>query len=102
MVRLTRLYTEASNFNEVNSLLNSNSLYFETIPKARTAKIVRNVIDIVAKVPDSIDIQIGLCKDVIEWCKLEKRTFLRQRIEAKVIKMYPPSVRIEYNITCSH
>jgi 26S proteasome regulatory subunit N6 len=68
----------------VVNILNSNSEYFNAVPKAKTAKIVRNIINIVATVPDSLKIQIQLCKDVIAWCKAEKRTFLRQRIEAKV------------------
>ena len=86
VIRLARIYTESKQFGEVLTLLKSNGDYFATIPKARTAKTVRNILNIVASVPDSLDIQISLCKDVVEWCKLEKRTFLRQRIEAKVIQ----------------
>jgi 26S proteasome regulatory subunit N6 len=57
---------------------------FAVIPKAKTAKIVRSILGIVSLVPDSLSIQIELCNDVIAWCVLEKRTFLRQRIEAKL------------------
>ena len=70
--------------NDVLNLLKTNGDYFSIIPKARTAKIVRKILHIVASIPDSLAIQIQLCKDVNEWCKAEKRTFLRQRIEAKV------------------
>lgn len=84
-LRLARIHTESKQFGEVLTLLKSNGDYFATIPKARTAKTVRNILNIVASVPDSLDMQITLCKDVVEWCKLEKRTFLRQRIEAKVL-----------------
>lgn len=84
-VRLARIYTESNQFGEVLTLLKSNGDYFATIPKAKTAKTVRNILNIVATVPNSLDIQITLCKDVVEWCKAEKRTFLRQRIEAKVL-----------------
>ena len=52
--------------------------------KVSTAKIVRLILNIVDTVPDSLDIQVSLCRDVVEWCKAEKRTFLRQRIEAKL------------------
>ena len=82
--RLARIYTESKQFGEVLTLLKNNGDFFATIPKAKTAKTVRNILNIVASVPDSLDIQINLCKDVIDWCKIEKRTFLRQRIEAKV------------------
>ena len=86
-IRLSRLYTEAKLFDDVMRLLQSNSDFFGVIPKARTAKIVRNILNIVASVPDSLDIQTRLCRDVVEWCKHEKRTFLRQRIEAKLASL---------------
>lgn len=66
------------------NLLKSNNDFFSTVPKAKTAKIVRNILNIVATVPNSLAIQVELCKDVIAWCKVEKRTFLRQRIEGKL------------------
>ena len=77
-------YTESKSVNDVMNLLKSNNELFSIIPKAKTAKIVRNILNIVSSIPDSLDIQTKLCKDVIEWCKFEKRTFLRQRVEAKV------------------
>jgi 26S proteasome regulatory subunit N6 len=54
------------------------------IPKAKTAKIVRGIIDAVAKIPGTSDLQITLCKDIVKWTREEKRTFLRQRIEARL------------------
>ena len=82
--RLARFYTETKSFDELILLLKNNNSFFSIIPKAKTAKIVRNILDIIEKIPNSLNIQVTLCKDVISWCKIEKRTFLRQRIEAKV------------------
>jgi 26S proteasome regulatory subunit N6 len=62
-------------------------LYGE-LPKAKTAKIVRALIDMVAKVPGSQALQIEMCKDCIEWCKGEKRSFLRQRVETRLAGLY--------------
>ena len=72
---------------EMMNLIKTNIEFFNTIPKARAAKIVRNLFNIVALIPNSLDIQITLCNDIIQWCKLEKRTFLRQRIEAKLASL---------------
>jgi 26S proteasome regulatory subunit N6 len=66
------------------TLLKKSNAFFAQIPKAKTAKIVRSIIDIVSKTPDSLDVQVSLCQDVVEWCTAEKRTFLRHRIESKV------------------
>lgn len=71
-------------FDRVMDLLQSNASFFSDIPKAKTAKVVRTIIDIVSKVPDSLELQISLCREVVDWCNREKRTFLRQRIESKL------------------
>jgi len=43
--------------------------FFANIPKAKTAKIVRTLIELVAKVDGSTELQLQLCLDTIEWCK---------------------------------
>lgn len=85
--RLARLYAEAKRFNDVMDLLKSNNELFSIIPKAKTAKIVRSILNIVGSIPDSLDVQISLSRDVVQWCVAEKRTFLRQRIEAKLASL---------------
>mmetsp|Transcript_4825 Transcript_4825/g.5797 ORF Transcript_4825/g.5797 Transcript_4825/m.5797 type:complete len:456 (-) Transcript_4825:200-1567(-) len=84
LYRLTKLYVKERRFDAVMDLLkNANPLFVE-IPKAKTAKIVRTIIEIVSAVPDAIEVQIGLCRQVVSWCEAEKRTFLRQRIQSKL------------------
>ena len=78
------MYAEARQFAEVTNILKNSGSLFNCIAKSRTAKIVRTILDVVAAVPDSVDTQVELCKEVIDWCKAEKRTFLRQRVEGKL------------------
>lgn len=61
---------------------------FAELPKAKTAKIVRMLLDILAKTPNSRALQIEMCADCIEWCQGEKRTFLRQRVETRLAGLY--------------
>jgi len=86
--KLGELFVKQKNADAVRKLLTSLRAYFDTIPKARTAKIVRTLIDLVAKIPDTIQLQVELCKESIAWCKDQRRTFLRQRIEAKLAALY--------------
>jgi len=86
--RMVKLYTEAKSIMEVITLMKKNSEFFSIVPKSKTAKIVRTILDIVGKVPDSVDIQLKLCDDLIIWCEQEKRTFLRQRIESRLCTLY--------------
>lgn len=62
--RLAKLHADAHGFREVMALLKESNEFFALIPKAKTAKIVRTIIDIVTKVPDSVELQVELCKEV--------------------------------------
>jgi len=84
LYKLAELYAQLRSHDDIRMLLVESRPYFSTIPKARTAKIVRSLIDIVGEIPDSLHFQIQLCRESIEWCVEQKRTFLKQRIEAKL------------------
>lgn len=56
--------------------------------QARTAKIVRTILDLVEKIPNTEALQVKLCLDTVKWAKEEKRTFLRQRVEARLVALY--------------
>jgi len=65
-------------------LLQKANPFFDSIPKAKTAKIVRTVIEIVSAVEGALEVQISLCRQVVAWCTEQKRSFLRQRIQSKL------------------
>lgn len=73
--------------------------YFALIAKSKTAKIgnlfrslcckviVRSFLDRCAAIPNSETIQMELCRESIEWSRNEKRTFLRHRVEARLVEL---------------
>eukprot|EP00439_Symbiodinium_sp_Y106_P029279 s89_g3.t1 len=73
---------------DISSLSKDLRPLFAELPKAKTAKIVRHLIDLLAKTENSQALQIEMCKDCIEWCKGEKRTFLRHRVETRLAGLY--------------
>mmetsp|Transcript_78046 Transcript_78046/g.218782 ORF Transcript_78046/g.218782 Transcript_78046/m.218782 type:complete len:442 (-) Transcript_78046:175-1500(-) len=73
---------------DISALTKELRPLFSDLPKAKTAKIVKTLIDLLAKTTESIHLQIELCIDTIEWCKAEKRTFLRQRVETRLAGLY--------------
>lgn len=68
---------------------------FAELPKAKTAKIVRILIDLLAKTPDSRALQIEMCQSCVEWCQGEKRTFLRQRVETRLAGLFLQDTRYQ-------
>ncbi|KAL3511090.1 hypothetical protein ACH5RR_030491 [Cinchona calisaya] len=81
---LSDLLRQENRAEELKNLLTQLRPFFSLIPKAKTAKTVRGLVDTLAKIPGTSDIQIALCREIVLWTRDEKRTFLRQRIEAKL------------------
>lgn len=86
--RLGKLYGKQSKAKELAALAKEIRPFFDSVSKAKTAKIVRTLIDLVAEIPDTVELQIELCKESIEWAKETKRTFLRQRIDTRLASLY--------------
>ncbi|KAI4387519.1 hypothetical protein MLD38_005346 [Melastoma candidum] len=84
ITNLSDLLRQENRAEDLRSLLTQLRPFFSLIPKAKTAKIVRGIIDAVAKIPGTTDLQISLCKEMVQWTRSEKRTFLRQRVEARL------------------
>jgi 26S proteasome regulatory subunit N6 len=59
-----------------------------TIAKAKTAKLIRTLIDFFAAIPGSRDTQIKVTKENIEWAKNEKRIFLKQNLETRLVALW--------------
>ncbi|KAF8072635.1 RPN6 [Scenedesmus sp. PABB004] len=85
---LADTYVKLGDAKALTELLSALRPFFALIPKAKTAKLVRNIIDAIAKIPDSTDIQVEVCKQQVEWAVAEKRTFLRQRIQLRLASLY--------------
>lgn len=84
MLKLGELYAKAGQTEKCVALMTEVRPFFETIAKSKTAKIVRSLVDSVALIPGTVDVQAELCRECIAWCKQERRNFLRQRLETRL------------------
>ena len=74
IVGLAGLYASLGQADKLAALLENSKPLFAQMPKARTAKIVRTLIDHVAAVPgDTLSLQEKLCVECIAWAETEKR-----------------------------
>lgn len=81
---LTRAYCRNQMYTDIVVFLET-STFFRKVTKAKCAKVVRQILDIVCQLaPEAYGMQKEICEKIIAWCVREKRTFLRQRVEAKL------------------
>jgi len=50
--------------------------------------LVRTLIDYFSEIPNTLPLQIDVCKQTIEWTIQEKRIFLKQALETRLIALY--------------
>jgi 26S proteasome regulatory subunit N6 len=85
---LAELYAKQGKTQQLSSLLVNLRPFFNVITKAKTAKVVRSVIDSLSTVHNAEKEQIALLNESIAWTKQEKRSFLRQRLESRLAACY--------------
>mmetsp|Transcript_15666 Transcript_15666/g.27473 ORF Transcript_15666/g.27473 Transcript_15666/m.27473 type:complete len:473 (+) Transcript_15666:178-1596(+) len=86
--QLITIYKETRNVEGMAKLTTELRPLFAKLPKAKTAKLVRTLLDGVADLDGTSDLQRKLCLETIAWCREEKRTFLRQRVEGRLGALY--------------
>lgn len=50
--------------------------------------IVRQLLDLFIEIPNSLETQIAVTKSCIDWSVSEKRSFLRQNLETRLVSLY--------------
>lgn len=87
---LGSLLAKSGQASALNDLLRNVRPFFAHIPKAKTAKIVRYLFDMVGQeeLGNTIEQQIQICEESINWSRQEKRTFLRHRLQTRLADLY--------------
>jgi 26S proteasome regulatory subunit N6 len=80
---------------ELADLIRSVRPFLNQISKAKAAKLVRQLVDMFLDMETKTGLEVQLCLECIEWAKTEKRSFLRQSLEARLIALYYETKRYE-------
>ncbi|KAI9280467.1 hypothetical protein BY458DRAFT_470076 [Sporodiniella umbellata] len=86
--QLGEVYRELHLAQELAELIRSSRPFMLTITKAKTAKLIRTLVDFFSDIPNCLPLQIEICKENIEWCIQEKRLFLKQALETRLVALY--------------
>jgi len=88
ILNLGEKYKKEGKAKELADLIKQTRPFLSEISKAKAAKLVRSLVDFFLDLEAGIGIEVQLCKECIEWAKEEKRTFLRQSLEARLVALY--------------
>jgi len=94
VVKLGSLYSKHGKAEELGLLIKETRPFLQCISKAKAAKLVRSLLDLFLELADTDTMSapaIQLCQECIEWAKEDKRTFLRQSLEARLTALYVDS-----------
>uniref|UniRef100_UPI00358FE948 26S proteasome non-ATPase regulatory subunit 11 n=1 Tax=Myxine glutinosa TaxID=7769 RepID=UPI00358FE948 len=73
---------------ELGGLLKFVRPFLNAVSKAKAARLVRSLLDMFLDMEAATGQEVDLCLECIEWAKAEKRTFLRQALEARLVALY--------------
>merc|ERR1712168_161270 len=76
---------------EMTDLIQKVRHFLRFMSKAKAAKLVRGLVDMFLEMERSDprgEREVQLCKECIQWAKDERRTFLRQSLESRLVGLY--------------
>ncbi|RPD56385.1 PCI-domain-containing protein [Lentinus tigrinus ALCF2SS1-7] len=85
LVKLGELYRDQNNAKGVAEVITLSRSFVSSTAKAKTAKLIRTLLDCFNSIPNSQNIQIDVLTENIEWAKREKRIFLKHSLETRLV-----------------
>ena len=72
--------------------------FLQQISKAKAGRLVRTLVDLFLDLEAGTGREIDLIKECIEWAGNERRTFLKQALEARLMGLYADNERYEESL----
>ena len=105
LMGLGELYSKGQKPNELAELIRTSRSSLSAFAKAKTAKLgmpcmisygyvsltadaVRQLLDLFSSIPNTTPTQISVTRSCIEWAISERRSFLRQSLETRLVTLY--------------
>lgn len=88
LIALGELYKDEKDSGKLVELITTSRTVLSSFAKAKTAKLVKQLLDFFHDIPDSVDTQVAITKSCIDWAKSERRSFLRQNLETRLVTLH--------------
>uniref|UniRef100_A0A0B7AKS8 26S proteasome regulatory subunit Rpn6 N-terminal domain-containing protein n=1 Tax=Arion vulgaris TaxID=1028688 RepID=A0A0B7AKS8_9EUPU len=88
ILEVGKLFADQKNANELANLIKFVRPFLNMVSKAKAAKLVRALVDLFLDMEAGTGNEVELCKECIQWAKDERRIFLRQALEARLVSLF--------------
>jgi len=88
ILELAERFYKEKKAKELANLIQECRPMLKNLSKAKAAKLIRKLVDLFLDLDANTGLEVSLCQSCIDWAKEEKRTFLRQSLEARLIQLY--------------
>ncbi|KAJ7471752.1 PCI domain-containing protein [Mycena latifolia] len=89
LLRLGSLYRDQQNAEGLAKVITlSRGFFMSSTAKAKTAKLIRTLLNHFGAIPNSTETQIRVLEDNIAWAKTEKRIFLKHSLETRLASIH--------------
>ncbi|KIM58597.1 hypothetical protein SCLCIDRAFT_1218561 [Scleroderma citrinum Foug A] len=87
MISLAELYRDQRNAQGLAEVITLSRSFMSSTAKAKTAKLIRTLLNYFNDIPGSRQVQIDVLMDNIDWSKREKRIFLKHSLEIRLVSL---------------
>ncbi|TDL15148.1 PCI-domain-containing protein [Rickenella mellea] len=87
LVKLGELYRDGRDAKGLAQVILLSRSFMSSTAKAKTAKLIRTLLDFFNSIPNSKDTQMRVLQENIEWARSEKRIFLKHSLETRLVAL---------------
>ena len=90
ILKVAKLIKNSGDFIALAGFVRSLNGLWTVFPRAKTAKIIKCLLELFEEIGSEAALfsEIELCKELLQWCKAEKRAFLEQSLETRLVALY--------------
>jgi len=88
LIGLGELYRDHKRTQDLANLIQQTRDVLTSFARAKTAKLVRQLLDLFHGIPNTTDTQIDVTKSCIEWAVSQRQGFLRQNLEVRLVALH--------------
>ncbi|OAF69545.1 26S proteasome regulatory subunit RPN6 [Intoshia linei] len=88
ILKLSKLYSKRQDTESLANLIKFIRPFLKEISKPKAAKLIRCLLNDLLDITEKFGYEVDICLECIKWAENEKRFFLRNTLQSKLIELY--------------